>query len=252
VNRINVNKRISDSQVPWRDGTEGVRDHSIVFVQQSGAYLLFLNPFSSNNADLDGRILWSTDQGPGDLDLIARHPDRAAYLQRTSVPPNKAVPDSDPLTPVVTTQRLHVVEAGVVTLHTTVTNTTNHPVVVVSLRVGDQVEQQTLATDSRQGDTYDVEWRFTAPDGNDPLFAGGAGLVRPAAGLGNATITAGYGSSEAAAAGTPSVRQVVPYRAGGTMQLLMPARPAYYGTPNGKPGWLEVGSMRELQVKATG
>lgn len=248
VNRVAANKRISDSQVPWRDGTEGVRDHSIVFVQQSGAYLLFLNPFSSNNADLDGNILWSTDQGPADLDLIARHPDRTPYLQQTSVPPTKAVPDSDPLVPVITTQRLHVVEAGVVTLHTTVTNTTNQPVVVVSLRIGNQVEHQTLATDSRQGDTYDVEWRLAAPGATVTALPGNITLPE---GLGNAVISAGFAPTEAAAA-TPSVRRVVPYRAGATMRLLMPARPAYYATPNGKPGWLEVDSMRELQVKATG
>ena len=248
VNRISVNKRISDSQVPWRDGAEGVRDHSIVFVQESGAYLLFLNPFSSNNADLDGRILWSTDQGPGDLDLIARHPGRAAYLQQTSVPPSKAVPDSDPLTPVITTQRLHVVEAEVVTLRTKVTNTTRQPVVVVSLRIGDHVEQRTLATDSTEGDTYDVEWRLAAPGATVTSLPG---VVTLPAGLADATITAGFAATEAAAS-MPSVRQVIPLRAGDTARLLLPARPAYFATPNGKPGWLEVTSMRELQVKATG
>ncbi len=74
VNRIDVNRRISESQIPWRDGADAVHGKSIVFIQQSGAYLLFLNPFSSNPADLDGRILWATDQGAANLDLIAGTP----------------------------------------------------------------------------------------------------------------------------------------------------------------------------------
>ena len=48
------------------------------------------------------------------------------------MPPNKAVPNDDPLTPEVTTQRLRVVDAQDVTIHTTVTNTTDQPVVVAS------------------------------------------------------------------------------------------------------------------------
>jgi hypothetical protein len=249
VNRVGAAKRISDAQIPWRDGADNVRGKSIVFIQQAGAYLLFLNPFSSNTADLDGRILWATDQGAANLDLIASHPDRTPYLQQTSIPPDKAVPDSDPPTPVVTTRRLHVVEAPVVTLHTRVTNITNQPVVVASLRIGAQVvEQRTLATDSRKGATYDVEWRVAAPAATVTSLPGISTLP---AGLGTATVTAGFGETEAAAS-TPVLRRVIPFRAGDVSRLLVPAQPAFYSTPNGEPGWLEVSSLPELQVRVTG
>jgi hypothetical protein len=144
-----------------------------------------------------------------------------------------------------------VVEAQEVTLRTRVTNTTDQPVVVASLQVGDQVQQQTLATDSRKGDTYDVEWRLTAPNGVDPGFSGGANLVRPVAGPGSATVTAGFGAT-ATAASSPTVRRVIPLFAGDTVRLLLPAQGAHAGFPNGKPGWIEVRSLPELQVRATG
>lgn len=251
INRIDVNRHISESQTPWRDGADAVHGKSIVFIQQSGAYLLFLNPFSSNPANLDGRILWATDQGAANLDLIARHPDRTPYLQQTSVPPSAGVPNDDPAVPEVTTQRLRVVEAQDVMLHTRVTNTTAQPVVVARLQVGDQVQQQTLATDSRKGDTYDVEWHLTAPGGVDPGFSGGANLVRPVAGPGSATITAGFGATATAAA-TPTVRQVIPLIAGDTVRLLLPAQGAVAGPVNGAPGWIETRSLPQLQVRATG
>jgi 4-amino-4-deoxy-L-arabinose transferase-like glycosyltransferase len=246
VNRLAVAKRISDAQIPWRDGADAVDGKSIVFIQQSGPYLLFLNPFSSNPGDLDGRILWATDQGAADLDLIAQHPDRTPYLQQTSLPPDKAVPDSDPPTPDVTTQRMRVLEAGEVTLHARVTNTTNQPVVVASLVIGDRSERRTLATDSRRGDTYDVEWRIAAPGAT----ATAPGAVTLPVGLGSAIVTAGFGADETEA-DTPSLRRKIPFRAGEVARLLLPAQPAIFSTPNGEPGWLEVRSLPELQVKAT-
>jgi hypothetical protein len=122
---------------------------------------------------------------------------------------------------------------------------------VAKVQIGDQVRQQTLATNSRKGDTYDVEWLLTAPSGLDPLFLGGANLVRPVAGPGSATITAGFGATETAAA-TPTVRRVIPLIAGDTVRLLLPAQGAVAGPVNGAPGWIETRSLRELQVRATG
>lgn len=236
VNRIDVNTRISESQIPWRDGADAVHGKSIVFIQQSGAYLLFLNPFSSNPANLDGRILWATDQGAGNLDLIAQHPDRTPYLQQTSVPPIIGVPNDRPITPEVTTRRLRVLDSGAPTLHVTVTNPTNAPVVAVSFQVGDRVERTTVSTDSTKGETYELEWR--------------AGVLP--AGPGNIVVTAGFGATIDAAS-TGQLRQVVPFQGGSsTARLLLPARGAHAGFPNGKPGWIEVRSLPQLRVRVAG
>src|SRR4051794_7332048 len=236
VNRIDVNNRISESQIPWRDGADSVRGKSIVFVQQSGPYLLFLNPFSSNPADLDGRILWATDQGAADLDLIARHPDRIPYLQQTSVPPSQAVPDDDPVTPEVTTRRLRVLHTSTPTLQIHVENPTRAAVVVVGVQVGDRLERRTLATDSMKGVTYDVDWAV----GDLPGVPG------------NVVVTAGFGDTVEHAS-NDQLRAVVPFQgAGATAQLLLPARGAAFGLVNGDPGWIEVPSLRQLRVRATG
>jgi hypothetical protein len=236
VNRLDVNRRISESQIPWRDGADAVRGKSIVFIQQSGAYLLFLNPFSSNPANLDGRILWATDQGPANLDLIAQHPDRTPYLQQTSTPPSESVPDDDPVTPVITTERLRVLDTAAPTLHIHVVNTSSAPVVVVSVQIGSQVQHRTLATDAAKGDVYDLDWELGA---------------LPAA-FDSVIVTAGFGATESAAA-TAEVRSVIPFRgAAASAQLLLPAQPATIGFPNGERGWIETTSTPELRVKVTG
>jgi hypothetical protein len=244
MNRIDVNHRISAAQVPWRDGADAVGGRSIVFVQQSGPYLLFLNPFSSNPAFLDGRILWSTDQGAADLDLIAAHPDRTPYLQQTSVPPIQKTPNDHPVTPVVTTQRLHVLETGLATVHAHITNTTDSPVVVASLQLGDHVEHRTVASDSRRGATYDVQWQLTPADD-----AAAPGVVLPA-GSGTVAVTAAFG--DAVDRAPARAQATMPFQSGATTKLLLPARNARASRINGKRGWTDVRSTPALRVEVTG
>jgi 4-amino-4-deoxy-L-arabinose transferase-like glycosyltransferase len=248
VNRLHVNRYISDAQVPWRDGADAVHGKSIVFIQQSGPYLLFLNPFSENPADLDGRILWATDQGAANLDLIAQHPDRTPYLQQTSVTPTQRTPDDDPVTPVVTTQRLHVLQTGVVTLHARVTNTTDSPVVVASLQVGDTVQQRVLATDSTRGATYNVVWEVVSA--GTGTAADPSPIVKLPAGSG--TITIRVDTGVAVDQVQPRVLNTIPYQSAASAKLLLPAQAARAGRINGNKGFIDVRSTPALSVKASG
>jgi hypothetical protein len=253
VNRIDVNRRISEAQVPWRDGADAVRGRSIVFIQQSGPYLLFLNPFSENPADLDGRILWATDQGAANLDLIAQHPGRTPYLQQTSVPPSQKSPTDDPVTPVVTTERLHVLQTEIAAIHARITNPTDAPVVVASIQVGSEPAQtRVVATDSTRGAVYDVVWPVVAPavgTAADP-----APIVKLPPGAGNAVVSAGFGDRAASAGARPSVRSVIPFQAGQHSEFLLPAQPARAGIVNDvtkSHGWIDVRAVPELRVKVT-
>jgi hypothetical protein len=247
ANRLDVNHRISDSQVPWHEATHDVKGRSLVFVQQGGRYLLLLNPYSSNTAALDGRILYANDQGAADLDLIASEHGRGRtpYLQKTSVPTNLGVPSDQPITPRVTTEKLEVLRTGEAIVRVHVTNPTSAPVVVVSLDLGDHVEQRTVATDSSAGASYDVRWTVGAPGASTDPDA----VALPAR-LGTITVTSGYGASVEAAS-KPAARQVIPYRVdGGEAELLLPSRPATPGRLNGKPAWIELDRLPELRVQA--
>jgi hypothetical protein len=250
INRIDVNKRISDAQVPWRDGTDAVHDKSIVFVQQSGAYLLFLNPFSENPANLDGRILWATDQGGANLDLIAQHPDRTPYLQRTTVPPSSGSPGSNPVTPVVTTQRLHVLKSATFAIHARITNPTDSPVVVASIQVGSEPAQsRVIATDSTNGAVYDVVWQVVAPGVG--TAANASPIVTLPLGAGTASVAAGFAGTVTAATARQSVRSVIPFRAGQEAEFLLPVQPARLGRLNTSLGWIDLPATPELRVEVT-
>jgi len=247
VDRLAVNRDISESQVPWKDSVAGVGDHALVFVEQAGAYLLFLNPYSSNTADLDGPILYANDRGAEDLALIASRPGRTPYLQKTSVPPPKAVPNDSPITPRITVVRMRVLRAGVVVVHVRVTNTGDAKVVVASIDTGGTVHRRTLATDATRGATYETEWTVAAPGAP----SAGPGTVPLAAASGSVTVYAGFGPTEAAAS-RPVLRDRIVYRVvGAHAEMLLPPRPAAAGDVNGKPGWIETVALPGLAVTAT-
>ncbi len=163
--------------------------------------------------------------------LIDTHPDRTPYLQHTSVPPLETVPNDDPLTPVVTTERIRILDTTVATVHARVSNPTGAPVVVATLTVGAQVVQQTLATDSVKGASYDVEWHLQAPGASGT----GADVVTLPAAAGTVVVGAGFGTTAAKARATivatrvPAVRQQIPFEAGERVRLLLPTQPARRG-----------------------
>lgn len=242
VSRLDVNHTISAAQEPWKRSDRAAPDRSLVFVQQSGLYLMLLNPYSSNAANLDGRVLYATDQGPTDIDLIRSRPGRRAYLQKTTVPPSLADPSPDVPTPVVTLVPLRVEEAGVAVVHAHITNTSGAKVVIVRLQMEDRVEQQVLTTDGRAGETFDVQWTV-APPGRGPAGAVPVDLTKT-----NLSVVVGLGATEQEA-GRFHVRGVVPTRRDGdTLRMLLPVRYARAGFVNDRRGWIEVDRAPELQV----
>ena len=159
VDRLENNQAISKAQVPWRDAEQAFRGRSLVFVEGSGPYLLHLNPFSENTPDLDGRILYATDRGAENLDLIAARPGRRVYYERTNLTTEETLNDFDLPIPTITVTRMHVRRAPTLALHVRVVSPSDDPVVVAYLRVGEHVEQRTLSTTATKGDVFDTEWR---------------------------------------------------------------------------------------------
>src|SRR6185437_11113235 len=157
-----------------------------------------------------------------------------------------AGPKSDPVTPVVTLQRLRVLDAPAVTLRAQVTNTTDSPVVVASLQVGDQVEHRTLATDSRKGATYDLEWHVSAPEATPSTSS-----TSLPPGAGELSVGVGFGA-DTRAASTAAFRRTVPYRTTSrAAEYLLPSQGSYLGTPNDEPTWISKRPLPEVRLRVT-
>ena len=246
VSRLDVNHTISTAQVPWKHADQTAPAHSLVFVEQSGLYLLLLNPYSSNPANLDGRVLYATDQGVGDLDLIATRPDRTPYLQKTSIPPSEVDPSADAPPPKITLVPIRVLTTGAAVMHARITNTKGERVVVASLQVGDRIERQTLTTEGKRGEVYDVEWVVAAPGANR---AGATTIDVPAA---DAIVSAGFGATVREATRRPTLRGWVPTRNdGSSLRMMLPVRVARAGQVNDHAGWIEVDRAPDFVLTVT-
>jgi hypothetical protein len=220
VNKLDNNHAISEAQVPWRDAEAAFDGRSLVFVEGSGPYLVHLNPFSANPPDLDGRILYATDRGAQNLDLIAARPGRRVYFERTNLTTEETLDNFDLPIPTITVTEMHVERAPSFVMKVRVTNPDDSPVVVAYLKVGTRVEQRTLSTTASRGDVFETEWRLSPPDTASAI--GAVPLDSP-----TRTVVVGAGSGTTAnAALTPrQVRDRFSYRITGTSaEVLTPGR----------------------------
>ena len=96
VTRFDVNREVSERQEAWRASVDELTGPSLVFVADTGTYLLYANPFSSNGPDLDGEVLYASAGSSRMLDLIAEEEARTPYLQQASVASPELGPREDP------------------------------------------------------------------------------------------------------------------------------------------------------------
>ena len=220
VAHLENNHAISEAQVPWRNAEAAFHGRSLVFVEGSGPYLIHLNPFSENTADLDGPILYATDRGAENLDLIAARPGRRVYFERTNLTTEETLNDFDLPIPTITVTTMHVERAPSLTLRTRVTNPTNDPVVVAYLKVGTRVEQRTLSTTASKGDVFETEWQVAPPD--TAATTGAVALDSPTR---TVVVGAGWGATPNDALTPRQVRDRFSYRIAGTsVEMLTPGR----------------------------
>ena len=221
VDRVENNHAISEAQVPWRDAEQAFRGRSLVFLEASGPYLLHLNPFSDNTPDLDGRVLYATDRGAENLDLIAARPGRNVYYERTNLTTEETLTNFDLPVPTITVTRMHVHRAPTMALRVRVTNPSDDPVVVAYMRVGQYFEQRTLSTTATKGDVFETEWRVAAP----ATVAPGDGVIGLDAPLRTVVVGARWGPTPDRASPTNHVLQRFWYRVEGTsVEMLTPGR----------------------------
>ncbi len=214
LNRILVNRSISVAQLPWQRSSARAPDHSLVFVWRSGPYLMFLNPYSANPPDLDGRVLYATDRGAANLEVIAANPDRRPFLQQTSMPPDGQVPDDHPKTPTVTMVPIRVITGEVVA-------------------IGVSPDPESPASSSLTG-------YVRTADGTVGPWTGAVTLdaERLPSGRGTLTVGLGRGSTPSAAERDAVARRDVHYRVvDGRVEVLTPIDAFRRITENGKRRW---------------
>lgn len=110
--RLQVNRELSLANAPWKASNESIDERALV-VTAPGGYVLFVNPFASNGAELDDRILYAADNGAGVLDLVLEEPDRVHYLQRADRSVIDLLPSEAPQTPEVYLTRMEVLRGDV-------------------------------------------------------------------------------------------------------------------------------------------
>lgn len=214
VSRFDVNRDISVQQLPWQTSVAAIEGRAIVFVADTAPYLLYLNPFSANSADLDGRILYAADQSPGMLDLIAEHPDRTAYLQQGTVAAPETGPREDPYDLDVSIVPVEVRSGRSLTLTTTVEAPPGAAFVHLDVTTGAASYHQTAPVD-RAAPTMTIPLTVAPPGTEADLATAPRGTV---------SVTVGWGDTAAAAARDQKVRERIVYRVeAGTLEVLLPS-----------------------------
>jgi hypothetical protein len=219
VDRIDVNRRISESQIPWKNSSASIPARSLVFQWRSVGYLMFQNPYSANRATLDGDVLYAVDRGAANFRLMDAYPGRTPYVQRTSIPPIGEVPNDHPVTPVISLTPVRVVRGPVIALRTRVRSG--------QMPAGARFYVQragAVAGGWPVGDPTDpsAELRVQAGPVSPSVTPPDSGTYG-VDGSGTITIGIGTGATAPAAARHPLYRQDLHYRVrSGAVELLTP------------------------------
>jgi hypothetical protein len=199
-----VNREISEQQVPWRDSVAALDEPSIVFVVDTGRYLLYSNPFSANGPDLDDEVLYAAAGSPSVLDLIAERPERVPYLQEASVAAPELGPREDPYDLDVRLAPIEVVRGT-----------------GIDLRVAVEPPPGTVATEvTVSSDLASVTEERSGDRSTSITLRLGEGGDLDVAERGNVTVTARFRDADGEVI---SVRRLTPYRvAGSALEVLTP------------------------------
>lgn len=124
----------------------------IIPTSEDGAWILHPRPYFANPPDLDGQVLFATDQGNRNIELVEQFPSRRPFqlLPR---------PGAALLDPVRVPQPLELVEGSEIRILSEVTNTGGGPVVTSYARGPHGFTQCVLDDASELGDEHEMVWR---------------------------------------------------------------------------------------------
>ncbi len=232
ITRFDVNREVSTQQEAWRRSVEDLAGPAIVFVSDTERYLLFSNPFSANDPDLDGDIIYASAGTPSMLDLLAEHPDRAPYLQVASVAAPELGPREDPRPLAVELRPVVVRRADTIELSVWLQPPPGTTAAAVVVDTG--VDSARMVLEAPRAEPL----RFTIGHG-----AGSVGV----ADRGHLRVTVEFTD----ASGVPGlpVLQTTPYRTvDGTVELLTPMSAQRYTRIHESLQWRHTAALPELTV----
>ena len=238
--RLDINNRLSVRQEVWVQSNTSVDERALVVVADAGRYLLYANPFSANGPDLDDRVLFSTDVGPGVLDLIAEQPDRTPYLQRATIPVEEQGAREDPPDYDVELVPLEVRRAPAFALDVTTGPADGDEQAAVEIWVeGGQSVRRTVRAG---GGLPSIRLA--------PVGSPGADLELPE--RGTLVIQVGYGDTVEEARRRPTSREVVQFRVvDGDVEVLLPTAKLVRVPVGDELQWRRAVGLADLAVELT-
>jgi hypothetical protein len=167
ISGVYLADKISDNR-GFTDSYESVDDlvaerqlsNALLFVPHgTDPHLLTEFPFFSNNADLDGSVLYAVDLETRDLELVTRYPDRNAYRLVTRIVEGDTLFDRTTFV-----EELSVARSRRYKVSLELTNPDGAPAVVAYLYDGETLHERTLDLDSAQGERSRATWVVGASD----------------------------------------------------------------------------------------
>jgi hypothetical protein len=218
--RLGLNRELSRAQIAWRDSVDGIDEPAVVVVAAT-AYLLYLNPYSANTAEVGGDIIYATNAWPSLIDLLDQHPDRVHYIQRSTLAPEDMLPSEHPQRPEIVLTPLEIIhgDAVGVTLR------------IVPPRTGEEVwalvefegtpHWRRVTNDSVAGTEIVTTWTVATPDSAPEVLDHPDTIVVPKGAL-SISFGATFGSATRQVRLTPLVRHRVHVRTTDGVEVLVP------------------------------
>ena len=185
--RIDRNRDITNAYTSMQHLVDDAHlGRSVLFLEDRGEKgFQSAAPFLENTPTLTNqKIVYAVENGPGDLDVLARFPDRTGARLRSELRPGDQF-----LNPTRFVEPVRVSKGSAVSLHFRIVNTVGAPTVMTKLGVNDSVDQTiVLDTASTKGKSYDVTWTLSAQQ----LKTTAPNVVTVPQGGGTATVEADF------------------------------------------------------------
>jgi hypothetical protein len=250
VGRLGLNRELSRAQEVWRASVDGLDEPAVVVVAAT-AYLMFLNPFSANEPEADGPILYATNAWPSVIELLDRHPDRLHLIQRSARSPEELLPSEDPTRTDVVLSPLRIEAGAGVELVATIVPPESGDEVWFLVEERGNLHWRQITHDSVAGSPITATALLVTDAAPASLRSRHDAVVLPAGAL-SVSVGVAFGSATRQARLAPSAMHRVHVRTGPGVEVLVPGVSFRGRDPDDRfpDRWDEVLETPSLRVEA--